>query len=95
LKAGDNIINWFKKLFCKHEYNEIRRYYRIYNIDDYLSTHIEYDLCAYKVYKCTKCNKIISENVFSNRYYRFCDMGSRIDQLTSLKYKEYCDMMLE
>lgn len=85
----------FKKLFCKHQYKEVSRYYKLFKKLETFSMYASWNLKAFKKFQCSLCNKTYVDNVFDKEYLLREELSWRIGQLKGLDYKDYEDLLLE
>jgi len=72
----------FKSLFCKHNYQEIKRYYKI-------EFWAWYTIKVYKVFKCQKCSIVHKKLVEAKEYNWIENAEGYLTLLDKLKYENH------
>lgn len=86
----------FKELFCRHKnLIEKARFYKVEKIKSvFFNNYFEWNMSAYKLFSCNKCNKEIKKLVFSKNYWFDNDIDYRISRLKEMNYIPYDDYVL-
>ncbi len=86
----------FKSWFCKHEYQEILRYYNNKKtLINGVGIDYKYHLHAHKIKKCEKCGRTITQQVFDKTCVWYDGLKDDIKKLKDNGYIDYEDYLLQ
>lgn len=83
------------KLFCRHDFKEVNRYYKKAELEDYHLFNITYLITVYKRYRCKLCNKVKIEKVDNKTYCMREAVSCAINELKIMGYEDYRKITLQ